>query len=180
MGPVRRLAVCVAVLITAIALQLVVFSRLPLPGVAPNLVLVAVVAVAMAYGSLPGGVCGFFAGLALDVAPPADHVVGRTALVLCLAGYAAGAWWRRTPSAARSTPLRLVVVVVAALGSCALTLAIASLLGEDPGGNGLLDLAWTVTSDGLYAAVLALAVMPVMLAQARRRDQDTYYLSRLR
>jgi rod shape-determining protein MreD len=180
MFPVRRVALCVAVLISAIALQLVVFSRLPLPGVAPNLVLVAVVALAMTYGSLTGGVCGFVAGLALDVAPPADHVVGRTALVLCLVGYAAGAWWRRTPTAARSTRLALVVVAVAALGSCALTLAIASLLGEAPVGSGLPELAWTVTSDGLYAAVLALGVMPVMLARARRRDSDAYYLARLR
>ena len=97
MAPFRRIAVCVAVLTTAIAVQLVVMSRLPLPGVAPDLVLVAVVALALTCGSLTtGGVCGFCAGLALDMAPPADHVIGRTALVLCLVGYAAGAWWRRT------------------------------------------------------------------------------------
>ena len=171
----RRIAVCVAVLITAIAVQLVVLSRLPLPGVAPNLVLVAIVALAMVYGSLTAGVCGFCAGLALDIAPPADHVVGRTALVLCLVGYAAGAWWRRTPTASRSTPLALVVVGVAALASCALTLAIASLLGETAGGS-LANLLWIVISAGLYAVVLALAVVPVTLARTRKRDSDPYLL----
>jgi rod shape-determining protein MreD len=179
MFPIRRIVVCVAVLVTAIAVQLVVLSRLQLPGVAPNLVLVAIVALAMAYGSLTGGVCGFCAGLALDIAPPADHVVGRTALVLCLVGYAAGGWWRRTPTVSRSTPLALVVVGVAALASCALTLAMASLLGETAGGSGLVDLVWTVVSDGLYAVVLALAVVPVTLSRTRGRDPDAY-LSRLR
>ena len=172
----RRIAVCVAVLITAIAVQLVVLSRLPLPGVAPNLVLVAIVALAMVYGSLTAGVCGFCAGLALDIAPPADHVVGRTALVLCLVGYAAGAWWRRTPTASRSTPLALVVVGVAALASCALTLAIASLLGETAGGGSLANLLWIVISAGLYAVVLALAVVPVTLSRTRKRDSDPYLL----
>ena len=178
----RRLAVCVAVLVTAILVQLVVLSRLPLPGVSPDLVLVAVVALALTYGSLTGGVCGFFAGLALDVAPPADHVVGQAALVLCLVGYAAGAWWRRTPPAARSTPLAIVVVGVAALGSCALTLAIAALLGEAPGGSGLANLgqiAVALTTDGIYALVLALSILPVLLSRTRRRDPDAY-LYRLR
>jgi rod shape-determining protein MreD len=179
MLPYRRIAICIAVLITAITVQLVALSRLPLPGVAPDLVLVAVVALALTYGSLPGGVCGFAAGLAMDVAPPADHVVGRTALVLCLVGYAAGAWWRGTPSAARSARLALAVVVVAALGSCALTLAIAAVVGEAPGGNGLPDTAWMLLTEAVYALVLAAAVIPVLVARVRRRDPDAY-LSGLR
>jgi rod shape-determining protein MreD len=174
MLPYRRIVICVAVLVTAIAVQLVALSRLPLPGVAPDLVLVAVVAVALTCGSLTGGVCGFAAGLAMDVAPPADHVVGRGALVLCLVGYAAGAWWRRTPSAARSTRLAFVVVGMAALGSCALTLAIAAIVGEAPGGNGLLDAAWAMITEVAYALVLAAAAIPVILSRSRRRDPDAY------
>jgi rod shape-determining protein MreD len=170
----RRAALCVAVVFTAIAVQLVVLNRLPLPGVAPDLVLVAVVGLALTYGALPGGVCGFCAGLALDLAPPADHVVGRDAFVLCLVGYAAGGWWRRTPPVARSAPLALVVVGAAAIGSCAVTLAIAVLVGEAAVGDGLFTVAWTLTSDGLYALVLAIAVVPIVVSRARRRDPDAY------
>lgn len=173
----RRLAVCSAVLVTAIAVQLVLLSRLPLPGMAPNLVLVAVVALALTYGSLPGGLCGFLAGLALDVAPPADHVVGKSALVLCLVGYAAGAWWRRTPSSARSIPLAFVAVAVAALGSCALALAIAALIGEAPAG--VPQMAWLLATETVYALVLAVAVIPAVVSRAHHRDPDVY-LTRLR
>ena len=58
---------------------------------------------------MEGMLGGFCAGLALDVAPPATHLVGQYALVFCLVGYACGrvgsqprasppgrrsAWWR--------------------------------------------------------------------------------------
>ncbi|HZR54261.1 MAG TPA: rod shape-determining protein MreD [Streptosporangiaceae bacterium] len=81
-------AVVVAV---AIVLQLAVADRIPFPGGAgPNLVLLTVAALALATGSMAGSVTGFFAGLALDVAPPAGHLVGEDALVFCLIGYSCG------------------------------------------------------------------------------------------
>ena len=179
MASFRRIALCVALLTTVIVVQLVVMSRLPLPGVAPDLVLVVVVALALTYGKTTGGVCGFCAGLGLDMAPPADHVIGRTALVLCVVGYAAGAWWRRTTPPARSMPLAIVVVGVAALGACALTLGIAVIVAEAPGdGNGVADIAWAVTTDALYAVLLACMVVPALLRRARRPDPDDYLVGR--
>lgn len=81
-------AVVVAV---AIVLQLAVADRIPFPGGAgPNLVLLTVAALALGTGSMAGSVTGFFAGLALDVAPPAGHLVGEDALVFCLIGYLCG------------------------------------------------------------------------------------------
>ena len=78
-------AVVVAV---AVVLQLAVADRIPFPGGAgPNLVLLTVAALALATGPMTGSVTGFFAGLALDVAPPAGHLVGEDALVFCLIGY---------------------------------------------------------------------------------------------
>ena len=84
--------VLAAVVITAaMLLQVSVANRLPMPGsVAPDLVLLAVVALALVNGSLPGLVAGFFAGLATDIVPPADHTIGRYALVYCLIGYICG------------------------------------------------------------------------------------------
>jgi len=49
-----------------------------------------VVALALSSGPVPGLVTGFFAGLALDVAPPANHLIGSYALVFCLVGYGCG------------------------------------------------------------------------------------------
>lgn len=87
----RRVLVTVGVAVSALVLQLTVVTRLPFPGdVEPDLVLVAVVALALANGPLPGAVTGFATGLAADIAPPADHTIGRYALVLCVVGYLCG------------------------------------------------------------------------------------------
>lgn len=75
----------------AVALQLTVTDRMSLPGAGePNLVLVTVAALALAAGPMTGMLTGFAAGLALDIAPPAGHLVGEGALVFCLIGYACG------------------------------------------------------------------------------------------
>ncbi|WP_244894046.1 rod shape-determining protein MreD [Planobispora rosea] len=80
--------------LTALAapvLQVTVVERLPLPeGTAPDVVLAAVVLVAVVCGPIPGVLAGFTAGLATDLVPPADGVAGRSALVLCAVGYACG------------------------------------------------------------------------------------------
>ena len=87
----RRLLLSVVLLLAALVLQLTVLDRLPLPGgVAPDLVLLVVVALALSSGPLPGTIGGFCAGLALDVAPPSDHLIGMYALVFCLVGYFCG------------------------------------------------------------------------------------------
>ena len=81
-------AVVVAV---AIVLQLAIADRIPFPGgTGPDLVLLTVAALALATGPMAGSVSGFFGGLALDVAPPAGHLVGENALVFCLIGYICG------------------------------------------------------------------------------------------
>jgi rod shape-determining protein MreD len=87
---VRGLISFVVVAVTVIV-QLTVVDRIAFPGGAgPNLVLLAVAALALAGGPLTGMLTGFWAGLALDVAPPGSHFVGQDALVFCLIGYACG------------------------------------------------------------------------------------------
>src|SRR5580698_7878080 len=81
-------AVVVAV---AVVLQLAVADRITFPGgTGPDLVLLTVAALALATGPMAGAILGFCAGLALDVAPPAGHLVGQDALVFCLIGYVCG------------------------------------------------------------------------------------------
>jgi rod shape-determining protein MreD len=75
-------------LFAAVVVQLTVVNRLPLPGgVAPDLVLLLVTAVAVNTSPMTGLLTGFAGGLALDIAPPATHYAGEYALVFCLAGY---------------------------------------------------------------------------------------------
>jgi rod shape-determining protein MreD len=77
-------------LFAAVAVQLTVVNRLPLPGgTGPDLVLLLVTAVAVTTGPMTGLLTGFAGGLALDIAPPATHYAGEYALVFCVAGYLA-------------------------------------------------------------------------------------------
>ncbi len=94
MTALRRIAQALAipvVLLLAVTLQLAVVNRAPLPGAAaPDLVLLAVAALAVCAGPMTGMLAGFCGGLALDIAPPAAHLAGEYALVFCLVGYACG------------------------------------------------------------------------------------------
>lgn len=118
-----------ALLITvALILQVSVANRLPLPGaVTPSLVLLAVMAIAMVNGSLTGLVLGFSAGLAADLIPPADHTIGRYALVYCLIGYVCGLV---SDEMERSPVLPFVVVAAGALAGTTLYALLGVLLGD--------------------------------------------------
>jgi rod shape-determining protein MreD len=75
----------------AVVCQLTIVDKIAFPGGAgPDLVLVLVAALALATGPLAGALIGFWAGLALDVAPPGSHFTGQNALVFCLVGYVCG------------------------------------------------------------------------------------------
>lgn len=95
------------VLLASLVLQVVVLPYVTVAGVAPNLVLVVVVACALARGPEFGATIGFAAGLLMDLAPPADHVAGRWALALVLVGFLAG---RVRHDAEHSVLARLVTV----------------------------------------------------------------------
>ncbi len=120
------------VVIAALVLQVTVANRLPLPGsVIPDIVLLSVVALALVNGSLLGLVAGFCAGLATDIVPPADHTIGRYALVYCLIGYVCGL---AEPEMDRSAVLPFVAVAAGAVAGSVLYAALGSMLG-DPRAN---------------------------------------------
>lgn len=124
----HRLFVVLVVLV-ALVVQATVVNRLPLPGgVVPDLVLLAVIAVALVYGTLPGLVTGFCAGLAADLVPPADHTIGQYAFVFCLVGYIAG---MAAAELDRSSLLPFIAMAVGAVGGCVLYAMIGGLL-DDP------------------------------------------------
>ena len=89
MSLVRGLVALFAVTV-ALVLQVTVFPHFAWDGIVPNLVLLVVVAAALTRGPQLGAVIGFVGGVALDLAPPADHVAGRWALALVVVGWVAG------------------------------------------------------------------------------------------
>ena len=167
----RRLLLGLATVLPAVLLQTTVLARLPLPGGAPDLLLVLVVAYALAEGPLSGTVTGFAAGLLADLG--ADHELGRTALVLALVGYLAGQVHDGPSyggSGERSTLLPFVVVGLSAAAAVTLYAVEGLLLGDPRVTTSayLRALAGTVP----YSVLLTPFVVPVIGALVRRLDHD--------
>jgi rod shape-determining protein MreD len=142
---VRRVLIAGLILFAAVLCQVTVLDNLPFPGGSPpDLVLVAVVALALATGPETGAIAGFTAGLALDIAPPATGLLGLSALVFCLVGYGCGKL--RAPLEDASW-LPLAAVALGVAGGEALY-ALAGLTFGDP------DITWRA----------ARQVMPVAIA----------------
>jgi rod shape-determining protein MreD len=156
-----------ALILVSVAAQVTFMSRLPLPGATPDLVLVVVVALAIAHGPGFGLAVGFGAGLALDLVPPADHEIGRWALVLALLGYAAGLTGN---PARRSAVLPLIVVAVAAGASVLMYAGVGALI-SDP------LVTWAavnalVPTAVLYAVVMSPFVVSTVLALVHRVEPE--------
>lgn len=160
-----RLLLSVALVATALALQLVVLDRLRLPGGPPDLVVVVVVAAALCWGPTSGAPIGFAAGLLVDLVPPADHTVGQVALTLTLVGYLAGL---PRSAVARSAWLPLLVVAAASVAALVVSAGLGAVLG-DP------RVRWAevwraVPAVALYDAMLTPFVVPGVAALARRLE----------
>jgi rod shape-determining protein MreD len=165
--PAARVVLAVVLLIAALAAQLTILSRLPLPGATPDLVLLVVVALALAHGPAFGLVAGFGAGLASDLVPPADHTIGRWAFVLTVVGYLAGLAKNETR---RSAFVPLIVVAVAAASSVLLYAGLGALMSDT-------HITWVAVSEilptaVLYDVVLSAFVVPAVLALADRVEPD--------
>jgi rod shape-determining protein MreD len=85
---VRRLLALTVVLVVAVLVQSTVLARLTLAGVRPDLLVLAVVSVAVATDPTTGAVFGFVAGLVADLL--FDLPVGVSALVYTAVGFAVG------------------------------------------------------------------------------------------
>lgn len=127
---VRALISFVTVAI-AVIVQVTIVDRIAFPGGAgPDVALIAVAALALAGGPMAGMLTGFWAGLALDVAPPGSHFVGQDALVFCLIGYLCGLAAdvpnsEGVPGQGRTALFEIVVTAVGAV----LGESLASVLG---------------------------------------------------
>ena len=117
----------------------------------PDLLLVTVVCVALAAGSIPGAATGFAGGLLVDVMTLGT--LGTTSIVLTLAGYWAGRYGETTGRGRRyAAPLAAFAIsILAGLGAVALHF----LLGEPVAAR---DALVTAVPSAILAAVLALGV----------------------
>ncbi|MBQ1088217.1 rod shape-determining protein MreD [Streptomyces sp. B93] len=165
----NRILLSSALVVVALVLQVSVLARLHLPGAVPDLVLLTVLGLALVYGHVGGALVGFGAGLLIDLAPPADHAVGRYALVLSVVGYLAGLV-RPENGRLKSATGPMAVVVVAAVGTTLLYAGVGALVGDTAARHvGLGSLLFTAA---LYDLLLAPFVVPGVMALARRAEND--------
>ncbi|WUH93506.1 rod shape-determining protein MreD [Streptomyces sp. NBC_00433] len=165
----NRILLPTVLVVFAMVAQVSVLARLHLPGAVPDLLLLTVLGLAISYGHVAGCLIGFFAGLLADLAPPADHAVGRYALVLCVIGYVAGLF-KPESGRLRTAAGPMLVVIGAAIGTTVLYAAVGSLVGDTAGAHvGLAKLVFTAT---IYDLLLAPFVVPLVMAMARRFDRD--------
>ncbi|CAB5010642.1 unannotated protein [freshwater metagenome] len=161
MTPARVVVVALA-LLGAVVLQLSLLSRLNLPGATPDLVLVVVMACGFVRGPVVGTVAGFAGGVLLDLAPPSLGYFGLTALLLAVAGYAAGVVDERSGGV---VAIALVTVVCAALGSVLGRALLGSLLGDPRVVWG--EVPADVVTGIVYSVLLAALVIPTLGAVDR-------------
>ncbi|WP_049567845.1 rod shape-determining protein MreD [Streptomyces sp. SBT349] len=166
---VSRTLLAIILVIVALVLQVSVLARLQLPGATPDLLLLTVLGLALVYGHVGGCLVGFTAGLLADVAPPADHAVGRYALVLCVIGYAAGLT-KPENGQHRSATVPMLVVAAGAATSTLLYAGVGALVGDTAARDvGLGNLLATAT---IYDLLLAPFTVPLVMAMARRLESD--------
>ncbi len=161
MNAVRSLGLA-AVLVVAVVLQATVLPLVGYDGVTANLVLLLVVAAALARGPEVAMVCGFTGGLLLDLAPPADHVAGRWALALVVAGFVAG----RVRNDAGSHVIGALVTVAASSFIATSLFAISGVLLGDSGVTAD-DALRVVPLALLYDVLAATLLLPLMMRTMR-------------
>lgn len=165
----NRMLLSTSLVAFALVVQVCVLSRLHLPGAVPDLMLLVVLALALVYGHTGGCLVGFGAGLLADLAPPADHAVGRYALVLCITGYLAGLA-KPENGRVRSATGVLLVVLGAAVATTLMYAGVGALVGDSAARQvGLMGLVFTAT---VYDLLLAPFVVPGVMWLARRAEND--------
>jgi rod shape-determining protein MreD len=159
-----RIFLAVLWVITAIALQAALLARITFLGPRPDLVLVVVLCLALYDGALVGAVAGFGAGFLVDLL--SDHVLGVSALALCLAGWGAGTVRDYYDRDSTTTPM--VMVAVATALTTIFLAAVLKLLGDPRISWG--GLAADVPRIALYDALLTPFVFAAVSALNKRVD----------
>lgn len=173
---VTLLSVAAVVLVQAVVVNRLPFGALSDGGPGPDLAVAAVVALALTTGPAAAAGWGFGIGLALDVLPPADHAIGRYALILCLAGYLVSLIHRNTGApggvGARTSRLFALGAVLATSLGVGLAYAGLGVLMGDPR-TGLSDIAVAVgVGAGLTLVAAPLVTLPLLWLRESLSDHE--------
>jgi rod shape-determining protein MreD len=160
-----RALVLTLVITFAVVLQVALFPYLSFAGVVPNLALLVVVAAALVRGPEFAAVIGFLSGLAIDLAPPTDHVAGRWALALVVVGYLAG----RVRHDARTSALAAIITVAASSFVGTSIFALSGMVLSDPAVPATEALA-VIPTAVVYDVLLTPFVLPLMMRLFRRLE----------
>jgi len=110
-------AIVAGIVFVAVLLQATIFASFDVLGGTPDVLLLALLGIALLRGAITGAVAGFSGGLLLDVVTL--DTLGLTALILALAGYWTGRYGETTGRGRAHAPILSVIVVtilVAVLG----------------------------------------------------------------
>ncbi len=162
-----RMAVALLAIAVALVLQVSFFPYLAWQGVVPNLCLLVVVAAALTRGSQFAILLGFLAGVALDLAPPADHIAGRWALALVVVAYVAS----RVRQDVKPTATAVVATVAAASFVGTSVFALTGVLLQDPV-LGVGQLLQVILVAVLWDVLLTPLVMPPVMRLFDRLEPD--------
>lgn len=160
-----RAFVLTIVVTLAVVLQVAMFPVISYDGVVPNLALLVVVAAALVRGPQFAAVIGFISGLAIDLAPPTDHIAGRWALALVLVGYLAG----RVRHDAHTSALSAVVTVAASSFVGTSIFALSGMVLSDPAVPAAEALS-VIPTAVVYDVLLTPFVLPLMMRLFRRLE----------
>jgi rod shape-determining protein MreD len=162
-----RMVAAFLVVSLALVLQVSLFPHFAWQGIVPNLCLLVVVGAALTRGPQFAVVLGFLAGVAIDLAPPADHLAGRWALALVVVGWVAG----RVRQDVRPTAVAVVVTVAASSFIGTSVFAITGMLLQDP----VLDvsqLLQVILVAVLWDVLLTPFVLPPVMTLFNRLQPD--------
>jgi rod shape-determining protein MreD len=160
-----RVVVAAALVVVALVLQVAIFPHLAWEGIVPNFCLLVVVAAALVRGPAFAATLGFFAGLLLDLAPPADHVAGRWALALVVVGYVAGLMRQDTRASAMTVVATVAVSSFVGTSVYALT---GIVLGDTVAGSG--ELFRVIVVALLWDVLLTPLVLPGVMRLLTRLE----------
>jgi rod shape-determining protein MreD len=139
-----------AIVFVAAILQASMFGAIDIGGGRPDLLLVAVVAIALVRGTAVGAVAGFVGGLLFDLAT--FGTLGVTSLLLTLTGYWIGRYGETTGRGRTHAPLLSVLVMT--IGYAVAAYILHTILGDTVS-------ARVALLDALFAAVIGNLLLAV-------------------
>ncbi len=150
----RQAMIIGSAIFIAVIVELTLLSRLGLPGATPDLVVVTIVALALAYGPLPGAIAGFSAGILMGLAPPFDGILGLQAIIFTIVGLVTGAV---VDPRDRSVPVIMGMVGLSTGGVVLLNAIFLAVLSGD-------RVVWeTIPGLALTAALYGLILAPLVV-----------------